>query len=367
MKNKNNLIIGIIILIVIILITLFFAPNNNQQQSGSTYNRKPDGYAAWYEYMLNKGIKFQRWEKPFQALSEKNDQRITLLKIQPSLTYYYLTENERKWLKKGNNLIVLGIKTNPTKAKFSTIHNSELGIIKLETSRRSEKQSSILEDEFGAIIWQDIIEKGEFTQVVTSYFAANAYQNYQGNYQFLERLVTKYNQPIFIDEYLHGYKDKQTIQEEFDDNLISYLLQTPLIILVIQGLILFIICIWSFNKRFGQIIKILPPKINNSKAYINALAAVLEKAESSEFILEIIGKEEQKQLQKQLGLGNKLLSHQALIDIWQNQSKNKLLLEALFQLQLKKTSLNETELLNWLNEWQKILTFNLNSTKNENK
>jgi hypothetical protein len=367
MKIKKIWIMGAIALLIIILITLFFAPSNNQKQSGSTYNRKPDGYAAWYEYMLEKGINLKKWKKPFLDLLETQEKEITLLKIQPALQGFSLTEEEQNWLKKGNNLIVLGVKESPTKAKFSSIHNSDVGKIKIDTSRRGQNKSAILGDEFGAIIWQEAMAKGEITQIITSYFAANAYQDYQGNYQFLEQLVTKYNQPILIDEYLHGYQDKEVIKEEFNDNLIGYLLQTPLSILMIQGLILLGICLWSFNHRFGQIIQVSSPKINNSKAYIDALAAVLEKAKNSDFMIEIIGKEEQIQLQKKLGLGNKLLPRQDLIDLCQNQRKNQLASLSLLELKSKNRPLKERELLNWLKEWQKILNFNLKSTNNDKK
>jgi hypothetical protein len=363
MKFKKILIIGVISLSIIILITLSFAPSNNQKQKGSTYNRQPDGYAAWFEYMSEKGIKLTRWQSPFPDLLANQNKTITLLKIQPSFSWFSLGQEEKNWLQQGNNLIVLGIKEYPTLAKFSTIHHHETGIIKIDTTRRGENPSPILGDKFGAIVWQEKIGKGELTKIITPYFAANAYQDYAGNYQFLEKLLTQYNQPIFIDEYIHGYKDQEIIQKEFGDSLISYFWQTPLQVLIIQGLVLFLICLWGLNHRFGPKMEIYAPKINNTQAYIEALAGVLEKAESSDFLLDIIGKEEQIQLQKKLGLGNKLLSDQALIDAWQNQSQNKLALESLLKLQSSKRHLKETDLLNWLKGWQKILNFNSKSTE----
>jgi hypothetical protein len=357
MKQKKVLVIGAIALFIIILITLFFAPNNNQQQSGSTYNRQPDGYAAWYEYMIKKGVKIKRGEKPFQQLIKENNSPITLVKIQPLLDWYYQTNEELNFVKKGNNLIILGVKQLVTKANFITMQNTDLGMIKIETSRRANNQSStqsILKDNFGDIVWKKKINKGEITQIVTPYFAANAYQDYSANYEFLAKLVTQYNQPIWVDEYLHGYKDKEVIKQEIGEDLFSYLSKKPLLIIFIQSIILLLVCIWGFNYYFGKPITLSVPKINNSKAYIDALAAVLQKAESSDFLLEIIGKEERLQLQKQLGLGSKLLDSQTLLDVWQNQEGNKKELQSLLSLQSKKSIINNTILLKWLNGWQKL-------------
>lgn len=356
MKQKKILIISVIFLLIIILITLFFAPNN-QQQSGSTYNRQPDGYAAWYEYMIKKGVKIQRVEKPFQQLIKESKSPITLIRIKPLLEEYYQTNEELNFLKKGNNLILLGIQQPATKAKFSTMQNSAFGMIKIETSRRANNidfTKSVLKDDFGSIVWQETIGKGEITEIVTPYLAANAYQDYSSNYEFLAKLVTQYNQPILVDEYLHGYKDKQAIKQEIGEDLFSYLVKKPIIIIFSQGLVLLLICIWGFNHHFGKPIGLSSSKINNSKAYIDALAMVLQKAKSTDFLLEIIGKEEQLQLQKRLGLGNRLLDSQSLLDILQIQERNKKELQSLFSLKSKHNHLNDANLLNWLKAWEKL-------------
>lgn len=369
MKQKKVLLITAIALCIIILITLFFAPNNNQQQSGSTYNRQPDGYAAWYEYMIKKGVKIKRAEKPFQQLIKDNNSPITLVKIKPLLEAYYQTNEELNLVKQGNNLIILGVKQPVTKANFITMQNTDLGIIKIETSRRGNNQystQSILKDNFGDIVWKEKFDKGEITQIVTPYFAANAYQDYSANYEFLAKLVSQYNQPIWVDEYLHGYKDKEVIKQEIGGNLFSYLVQKPIIIIFIQGIILLLVCIWGFNHYFGKPITLSVPKINNSKAYVDALAGVLQKAESSDFLLEIIGKEERLQLQKQLGLGSKLLDNQTLLDVWQNQQGNKQELQSLLSLQSKQSNLNNITLLKWLNGWQKIRDFSLKLKQESN-
>ncbi len=354
MKTKKYWLFGIVILVILILITLFYAPNNNQQQTGSTYNRQPNGYSAWYEYMKAKNVDLNRWEKPILNLVENQKNFITLLQIQSEIKPYLLSVEDTNWLRKGNNLIILGVGGNVTKAQFTTYQNSELGKVRIDSSRRGRNNTQLLGDEYGIIVSEEKIGEGKYIEITTPYLAANAYQDYPVNYQFLEKLVNN-NQPIFIDEYLHGYKDKEVITQELKQNLISYFLHTPLVILLIQLLVLLLVFLWGFNKRFGKIVEIYPPQENNSQAYINALANILKKAQSKDFILENIGKEKQIKLQKKLGLGNKLLPSETIIEMLNHDQEKKILLKYLLDLPLRKNQIKESELLNWLENWQSIL------------
>jgi hypothetical protein len=81
----------------------------------------------------------------------------------------------------------------------------------------------------------------------------------------------------------------------------------------------------------------------------------LQKANSSEFILDVVGKEEQLQLQKALFLGRQQLNHQALIDAWVRQTGRPATeLEQLLQMQSRNHRMSETDLLTWLGKWEQI-------------
>lgn len=98
-----------------------------------------------------------------------------------------------------------------------------------------------------------------------------------------------------------------------------------------------------------------PTTINNSEAYVDALAAVLQKAKSSNFIIEILGKEEQRQIQKALGLKGDVLDVQSLIQAWVQQTGQPAIeLEKLLRLQSQKRRLSDAALLDWLKRWQDI-------------
>ncbi|MGK7874927.1 MAG: DUF4350 domain-containing protein [Xenococcaceae cyanobacterium] len=349
---------GAIALGAVIIITFLAAPANNKLNSGSTYSRGPDGYGAWYAFMSERGIPIQRWQKPFQDLVNREDVEppITLLRVYSRLTPRRLSKSERDWVERGNNLVILGVREPVTEAPFSTQQDSPAGRVKIDTGRRKiYVKEEILGDRFGAVVWEEKLGKGRVIFATTPHLAANAYQDIQDNYKFLAQLVTKYELPVWVDEYIHGYKDVEVIARETGENLFSYLATKPIFLALVQGLILLFVAIWAGNRRFGAPITLSAPVIDNSKAYIQALAGVLQKAGSTEFVLDTVGKEEQRQLQKALGLGEVLLNHKSLVDAWVQQTGRAASeLEPLLKAQSRKRRMREIDLLGWLDKWEQI-------------
>lgn len=402
LSNRRLWLFGAIAIGAIILITFLSAPANNKLNSGSTYSRATDGYGAWYAFMSERGTTVQRWRKPFLDLTKsKNvESPISLLRVHSSLVNEGIYGLERKWVEDGNTLVILGVRQPVTEANFSSQHQTETGIVKIETQRRNKKpKGKLLADRFGAIVWEESIGKGKVIFSSTPYLGANAYQDFQGNYEFLAQLVTQssgeqassvvgttlliqnQNPPyppyqgggissqtipeiqeasqiknqVWVDEYIHGYKDQEVLKRERKENVFSYLAKTPLFPAFVQGLILLLVAIWASNRRLGKPISLSTPEVNNSEAYIQALASVLHKANSSEFILEVVGKEEQLQLQKALYLGQQPLDNQSLINAWVQQTgRSATELEQLLLLQSKKQRISELNLLTWLGKWEQI-------------
>jgi hypothetical protein len=336
--------------------------------------------------------------------------------------------------------VILGVHQPVTEAAFSTTHNSSTGSVKIDTQRRAkDEKESLLGDRFGAIVWEESIGKGRVIFATTPHLAANAYQDYQGNYEFLAQLVSQSavpgqqrtadnraianrptgnsqnsrwvdeyihgykdseliikreyannrstanrptgnsqsgglgsraqadnrstanrptdnsQNPVWVDEYIHGHKDSEVIKREQREDIFSYLAKTPLFPAFVQGFVLLLVAIWALNRRFGKPLTLSAPVVDNSEAYIQALGGVLQKANSTEFILEVVGKEEQLQLQKALFLGEVPLDHQSLVNAWVQQTGRPATeLEQLLQMQSRKRRMSETELLTWLGNWEQI-------------
>jgi hypothetical protein len=382
-RSRRPLWIGGIILGILLLLTILIAPSA-KNLTGSTFGRGPDGYGAWYEFMHKEGKSIQQWKRPFTELIQKaktdrkTGQFATLLQIYAGITeetldptLFGLSDLQKEWVKQGNTLVVLGSYGSVTPANFRTQQNSSKGPLKIETTLRvsqdetsdflSNKNSeetkfkTLLGDRFGAVVWQKNIEKGTVIYTTTPYLGANAYQDIPGNFPFLAQIVTQQGNHWYVDEYLHGFKDKDVITREAAKNWIGYITKTPLLPILLQGSILLILLIWAENRRFGIPQTIQAPITDNSKAYIQALSGVLQKAERSEFVLEVVGQEEQLQLQQKLGLGSTLLEPDALIAAWIEQTGHPAVeLQQILSTKDRKRRLSDPELKIWLEMLQTL-------------
>ena len=358
MKRSNRLAwMGAIALAALVLLSLFAAPNNTKITTGSTYNRASDGYGAWYAFMQQQGISIKRWQKPFSDI-QPNNNPITFLQIGGDARQTTLNSQKREWVEKGNTLVILGAGARVTEAQFSTMQKSPQGDIKIDTRRRYKKANSQqvdLGDRFGAIVWEQNYKKGKVIFSTTPYLAANAYQDYLSNFKYLARLVTEKSNTVFVDEYIHGYKDADVRKKESEADLSSFFAKTPIFPILLQVGILLLVLIWAQNRRFGKPVALDTQVVDNSEAYIQALAGVLQKADTTDFVVEMVGKQEQLQLQKALGLGQIPLEREALINFWiEKTGASAVELDAVLKLQSRKQAISERELLSWLGKWRNI-------------
>lgn len=353
-----------IFIAVIVVSLLIFAvpPQQGKLHRGSTYTRSPDGYGAWYVFMEQRGTPIRRWQKPLEdwltnpTLSSGTP--VTLLRVHSFPVSQALSSSEQKWVEQGNTLIQLGVRVPVTEAQFSTLQESEFGDVKIETRRRFQSRNpehtAILSDRFGAVVWEQSQGNGKAIYSSTPDLAANAYQDYPANYELLAQLVTASGHPIWVDEYLHGYRDPEIRERMGQQSWIRYLSNTPIPVILLQASIILAVLIWERNQRFGLPTQVKEPIPNNSQAYVKAIAGTLEKANSRPFVIEIIGREEQLQLQKTLGLSSTQLDSQGLIEAWMQQTgKSAAELQSLLTLPHKKRQMSEQELLTWLEKWQK--------------
>jgi Domain of unknown function (DUF4350) len=379
--------------VALLLLSLLLAPGNSWQQSGSTYNKAPDGYAAWYEYMEKRGVKLERSRQPLTELIAAQQKAgdtapKTLLQIQPQLTTSgrwasrrqsekpgKLPAIEQTWLAAGNHLIILGVTQPVRQVSFSSRIPSPVGPVKVETGRRAtiDADAAKLRDRAGAIVWEvppiADAEKpakppGRLIYATTPHLGANAYQGEAGNYAFLADLVTQSQTPVIIDEYLHGYRDPEPGGKPLKggvprqerppaQSLLGYFAQTPLLPIGVQAIVLMVIAIWARNRRFGRVKSVDPPPVDNSTAYIQALAGALRQANSRSFVMETVNQAELRQLQRQLGFGDTPMTLPELIEAWTTQPQSTADLKSLLRLQ-SRGDLSDRDLLLWLQSWQRL-------------
>ncbi len=351
--NRRYWIIGILAALLLGFFLLVGAPASNRIDTGSTWGKAPDGYGAWYAYMEAQGAPIKRWQRPISELveqAEDNQAPATVIRVippaiasgGPSAWQAELAD----WLERGDRLIVLTQQGPVTAANFSTQLDSAFGKVTVETRRRYKlsdrdlapygqtgqeisfepnslngavqdraAQSNLLADEQGAVVWRSV-EQPNVILSTTPFIAANAYQEASGNFAFLADLAREASGPIWIDEYLHGYKDRDVVVEEVAGTWLGYLAKTPLIVVAVQVGVILLVALVAQNRRIGLRRSLSTPLVNNSEAYIKALAGVLHKANNRDFLVETLALAEQKSLQRALGLGDAAVSLETLQAAW---------------------------------------------------
>jgi hypothetical protein len=374
--TRRQTIVLAIALAVLVALTLFLAPSGgNLQQQGSTYSRSPDGYGAWFDFMDQRRTPVQRWNQPLPIIVYTmspigGSDWISIPPSPPGPQTFIRISNgletpsfQIDWVKIGNTMVLLGVNPPATQAPFTSDVNSPVGKVRIQTSRRGAiagktELRTNLQDSYGAVVWTEKIGKGMVIYASTPYLAANAYQDFPANFKFLAELVTQPGHPIWVDEYMHGHqnppiKDEAGNPIQGERSLFTYLLQTPLSLLAIQSLVVLLVVLWGQNRRLGPPDLRPTPIQDNSEAYIQALAEVLHKAECSDFVLATLGKAEQLDIQKALGLGTNPLPLDTLAEAWERQTgQSSESLPALLQTASHPRRLSEADLLRWVDQMQ---------------
>ena len=340
----------------LLLFTLLSAPNN-PRSDGSTYSRSPEGYGAWYAYVERSGQPIDRWQKPLTALFGKEESddlqsdvqdisdqdipdgasktnastsiRTTLIQIssEPDDDSPRL---DRRWIEQGNRVILIGTrkgKTQLTQASFQSEvpvkfgSPSQSGTLKIATTRRHRPTSTLqplVSDSYGTLVWRTPVGNGEIIHILPTFLAANAYQNEAQNFAYLQDLTQ--GDRILMDEYIHGYRDPETAAIEGKGDLSTFFAKTPIALIFFQTLIILSVLIYAKNWRFGAIRSLNLPITNNSRAYIQALAGILQKANSTDFVTSTLSQAELKKLQRTLGLGTSTIDPETILQTWTEQT-----------------------------------------------
>jgi Domain of unknown function (DUF4350) len=344
-------------LVALVGLTMVMAPRGEQISSGSSYARQPDGYGAWYASVEQAGGKIQRWQKPAEDFFKTPGTGKTFLQVDPRRSAAYLGDQQRAWVENGNTLIFLGKQAPATNAPFSGSYPTKQGQVKIETTRRrvlTSSETEVLRDRVGAIVWKEKKGKGQVIYSVTPFLAANAYQDEPGNFALLTQLAKQQGNPIWVDEYLHGYMDQEVIEEEIAGSWQQYLMETPWLAVLVQLCVLVGVLIFAKNRRFGQPMPLETQAKDSNATYIQALAGVLRKANRSDFVVDAIARAEQIQIQKALGLGNRLLDVDVVVKAWMEQTgRSGQELEQILR-SAKQQNLSEADLLVWLEQIRQV-------------
>jgi hypothetical protein len=322
----------VLILLVFVVVVLTGVATSKE---GSTYSYAPAGYQKWYAYMQKQPQsqgKIQRWRRDYSELLEQEAPNQDLIESQlPQLQYVSLdapqtmvrvsdagmlvdldaiiTSELMQWVQKGNTIIQMGWYGNATQAPFQSKLSSPVGPVLVETTRRQDRKrisaGALLQDDTGVVAWTESEGKGKIIYVTYPYLAANAHAEESNNFAFLGRLASQAGGQIWVDEWMHGFRDRKARNNAERDipDVQAYIFRTtPALALLIQAMVITGLLIWGKNWRFGPLQVIRPREIANSERYVQALAGVLNQARHSDFVLAQLGLRLRQQLASQLGL-----------------------------------------------------------------
>lgn len=316
------------------LSTFLSGSGDKTQLKGSTYSLEPSGYSAWYQKMVDRGVKIERWRQDLSQIASIYPTGTTLLYASPDADLRWSSKVE-EWVTAGNTLIILGYsKADAQEIPFSQILQSPQGQVRIDTTRRwnpnqaKDNESKkfpwtgqiepIVQDDRGMVVWQIAVGQGRVIVATTPYLAANAYQDSAPNLDLLTNLAIADRQRLVVDEYSHGYQDLDPTKAKataVEKDPFKYLARTPWGVVCANLFLLIGMLVWQQNRRFGAVVIPQPPRVENSTAYIQALGSILRQAQRSDFVQQQIGRQEQHHLQQQLGLSNlQLLDRQTLLN-----------------------------------------------------
>lgn len=319
------LVVGLIAVLVVFSLILSVAPS---AQNGSTYSRSLTGYRGWYDYMQQQQRPVKRWRRSYDQLSGSGQ---TLIRIGGSpLGHLNFNASEgfdidgwadiQPWLTNGNTVIQLTWQGEVTAAPFKSRLAAGKNQVQIETTRRyalaggtsggTQETSELpptpeLQDQFGVVVWSQKLGKGTLISGTYPWLAANALVEPQDNYRFLADLAQRQSGPIWIDEWIHGYRDPSEAAKEEESksqDFMAYLARTPVAVIAAQVFFLLLLLVWGHNHRFGALISPTVPSQNTSEQYIQALASTMNAARKTDFATHMLGDFVRQTLAERLGL-----------------------------------------------------------------
>jgi hypothetical protein len=297
----------IALLCLSLIVTAAIPPN---YPKGSTYENSLSGYTQWYQFMEAQGHPVKRWRRPYSQLKGTGQ---TLIQVvdeerdkEPELSALEILN----WVEQGNTLVELSWDGVVTGAPFSSDLLTSKGAVRIETTRRYKNAGKafdkvLLNDDFGDVIGLKIWKKGELININYPLMGAGAYTQQGANFQTLADLATQRKGDIWVDEWIHGYRDVEpdpVVADEETQDLWGYFAQRPIAVMAGQGILMLLLLLWGQNQRFGALLRIAPPSRNSSEQYIQALADTLNMHGHTEYVLALLGQSLRDRLKSRLGL-----------------------------------------------------------------
>lgn len=259
----------------------------------STYDTGPNGYRAAYETLRQAGVPVRRFERVL-GLLDSDVRTLIVSRYDGEPGAKPLDENDASALKRfvtgGGRLVALdtdfaGSKdvspgagtTSETKSRDGlaiTSNRFTAGVSRVETPVYaifpfSERAGvPLLANDKGVVALAYAYGKGEVVAISAPSIFSNAQLDRADNARFVYDVVAGHG-PVAFDEYVHGYDDSMTLWAA---------LPAPVRAAVWIVAAIVLLALIGANVPFAPPIALEPPDERDSSAYIDAMAALMQRA-----------------------------------------------------------------------------------------
>ena len=316
--------LGVLMILAMMYGAAFFSQKAERREmmpSRSIHNAQPTGYMGWYLAAQQAGLKLHVWRRPFSRLAEMPEGSAMIV-VEPhtvSGTQLVFGENESErllqWVAKGNTLVLLdnfgrvgpntllrqlGWRAQPLKSQTEfalnagpnadpTLWKYVYAPIRTGLSTRLSQQEKmgltsqiLLQDDQGrpALI-QVRYGRGTLVLGTIADLADNRdiQDRERDNFQFWTNLLAHLRQPLYLNEYVHGY-------QEAEDLFAYYQQRTPLgqvlLHLVLGMVAVFMISVRPWRPPSPK--AVAEPAVGLA-AFLQSMAALYQRRSASQMAL----------------------------------------------------------------------------------
>lgn len=277
--------------------------------NASTFNKRQTGYSGFLELCKKSGVKAGVWELPYRDLAKEEGTLVILAPIYSASPFEI--EQLLKWVHEGNNLVYLdhfgfgsgrkflhaldldtaeaatAIRDEPVELNRAEVSDNladHVGKLVITANQRlSGAEKPFIKDEKGAFLTEVSYGDGRCLVGTVPTLGSNfrfSEKSAWSNLQFMLNWLRSTNSRIFFDERAHGYSSAA--------NLWFVITRSPVGLLILQMLIIFVVAMVSLGQRFGAKRSVPIIRRISNLEYIEGLANTYQRARAYDMAYAII-------------------------------------------------------------------------------
>ena len=335
-RNLGAVLIVLGVFLLIFALNLLFLSDRPEEEESefnanrSSYRASPYGTLALYSFLQESGYDVTRYESPYTQL-ESTDDIGTLIVISP-MESYLITKEENEslsnWVESGKLLIVVdkylrlhlgtefragahykkgGTEVSPSQPSLYTEGVKKVIIPESSARLDMDYRNTVvhIEDESGPVVADAKFGRGRVICASEPFIASNNGIDAGDNLiLILNLLKTRPAGRIAFDEYHHGYNSRAMIGGA-SRGLIAYFRGTPVPWMVLQGLFIGLLIVYTVGRRFASPLPARRERRTTNLEFVSSMANIVRLARATDLAMSNIYSEFRRCLCRYAGVSTK--------------------------------------------------------------